>query len=789
MPQISGLFAFIQQSIKDGTINNFPIGKKHKLKERTDSPSFYLLKNEATDNEPNPFSDYGFIAKDAGHIRIDSEYSDFYCHATESFIKDNQIITVRYYFDGWGRVIQNPSVNNELDLNGHRVIINSEQLELLSIRAAKYSDAITTLLIRRQEKILTLNAEIEGLGSKVLVAMQKNINDLSKIIELIQQRENLIEQKNVICDQKTLDSKDDSFTLLLQNLLQREHKNNITPIPQAIKQQGKNIPNSVDVKLQEAIGKLTRKSNAINDSSSPDVLAQYLENLTALRLEIFRSSIDFKLYKELDALKTEIKLYTAALEQGNLEKIKVLLPYCTNQINMNTYHEQLDKWFENAPKNNPIFDKKLKVFDYLHQNCDIFKAFIYIKSLLFIGHNGKFYSMLYMAFLTFKQTLFSALLRYGANPDIFWTNDENGNYLNAMSVLVKEGANTGFYVNELIRYGVKIKTPTTNKLINDYITLPAALQKIDNHTSSTPVDNINDLKLYITTDCAFLQFIYNTKNYNTAPIDLYTALVNNSSLESLLLALPYVTYKLDVKSLWLASSNVSGLHYVQGSIDNLIRNKREDDNCLSWSYIISGDKDIEFRLVGQLVAAINSKLANISNEELNILEKKILKSIDDMNIKNHDPFLIYSYISLNIIATFRSNLNEEQKVKLIKNFVQAGRAAVTSLNMITRGAECMIRAENAKYNRFNPVVLKYLQQERQEQNYMIVDNFLNAINVAYNYPNLKDTPELIEYFDKAKAILQDPHGLSLRRMAQVVLEINTDELMIKDSVSRQKLHF
>jgi len=666
---------------------------------------------------------------------------------------------------------------------------------MLPIRAANYSYAIKVLLMKRQEKILRLNKNIEELVSKVLEGMQKKNN----VIPLIQERLRLIEQKNAICDQKTLDSKDNFFAPLLQNLLQREHKNDTVSTPQVIKEQDKNKPNNIAENFIRNIKKLTSERKNINNYSSADTLSQYLISLASLRLKFINLPKNFLSSKELDCFKTqltlsvEIKLYADALEQGNLEQIKILLPYCNNQVDMTTYSPAIFDWiFKDARykyiDDKKIFDKKLQVFDYLHENCGIFNAFIYIGSIFLFECKNTYTSMMHLAYSSRNPLVFSALLRYGANPEFVWIKDKNGNCTSPMDVIVKDRLDTEFYVNELIRYGVTLKTTTINKyFINNVVKFSSAFKDFCNNTRSVRIDNIKNINSDITINCAFLQFVYDAKNYNTASVNLYIALINHSSLESLVVALPYIANYFDVTSLWFTNSKVGGLTSLNRK-DGV--NIKEDGSCLNLTYIIPEDKGVEI-WVGGLISAITNKLSNISSEALNMLEKKILKLIDNIiNNKAHpNPFLMYHYTALNIIATFRSNLNEEQQIKLIENFALAGQVALDNANIIYESQKKVVELVLSQGKSLHLSDIEGCKLERQELNYMAVNNFLNAVKVTKQscYPDLKKLPSVQRCLDEATKIIKNSKSLSENRRTQIESEEEMEKSIIKAFYPRQKM--
>ncbi len=819
MPKPSGLFEYIRRCVADGSIRTLPLGSSHRL---ISEPSpYYLLFREGAGRGHNPFAERGFTFHEDGHLRIDRIYTASldhrtlsYCHGTDYFVKGkDQKIIVHYYFDGLGYLTQ-----FTCKLNGVKIQLNRAETATLLARATEYSDHVSALLQKHQHQVLHLLDRIKAITESITLALKKPVRDLDMIKNLLQQRTGLIATKDALSDEEVTAGNIDSFAAILQSLttpavahtattVEAEEETEDTvdetaedlealavstaaaPTPtvkSSRKAAKKKAAKKTYAPLKAQMEILLKQSAALDAKTPVNVLTKYLQEMIELRILLLDIPGDHPLQKDFDKLKTEIQLFVAALKDGNLAHIQALFPYCANQITLDMYHSAVYTWIdESRPQHQTIFKRRLSVFDYLHTKCPIFNTYMRVCTMSYEENpeSGISYHILFMAYILRNEELFSALLRYGVNPHLAWRLHKSGSYELAMQVIIQEHVNTGFYVNELVRYGVSIKPNPRRKIIPladldkykgrisaaQYRTLRDAFSTIQRQSTalrtarpdSKPKRDFKDAHGNTIVQCNFLQFIHGFASYHSDSEELFRALANNSTTDSLLLALTYVANAREISTIWISNARSSVLLCADDDTAPLLSmalngvNDRSSSNNVSLVYECNGPETLDIRRTRFLVELINARFEDIRSEELEAIEQSLRDYVVKVAEQDVGEFYDELYSALNMLFIKSGSLNQAQSEDYMRNFATVG---VRSYNLAVRihaHLKQRLQANAALGVRTSAADLQMYQGAWQIK-YAEAMRFLGyAVRAAYYtaFPEIRQSPIIDDCFTKIANIM------------------------------------
>lgn len=805
MHEQSGLFAFIMQSIEDNSIIKLPMGGGFKLIRVNQYPAYLLFAPERN-LENNPFEDLGFVVGDPGHIRVDSVYSKSldnrtiaYCHGTEYFVNPatHVKIVVRYYFDQWGHLTQVTCKINEEPMTNHL-----QQMKLLYERATVYGNAISTLVQKKQQAFMAVTEELEESTQAIIKMLKEPETPLTLIEEMLEHRKELSEKKSQLSDNE--DTEIDQFSNLLMKLIaekqnpkaksttadddtdEEEHdtEGESNTVAQQVQTQcKKSLPkkpaNNQTAELAKRLRALVKDSNSLSTHTTSEALGKYLKELTELRVEVLCLTTRNNLFKELDKVKTEIELFQAAIQEAHLEHVKILLPFCGSQIKVQIYfkalHTCLVETYDNRTKGN----RKIPVMDFLHENCSIFKSAIRLLSSMPFESNGTYYSILYHAYKSCSHELFSALLRYGMNPNTYWVVYQDGVYEMPIQIIVSEPVNTRFYIDELVKYGLKLQgniiyvhdadLPKYRDMINpsEYKILIAnskkARAKGHKYTFPTNLRNKSDGSII---KCPLINFAYqNEQKYNDAD-QLFAALVDHSELESLLIVLPQAAEGPYITQAWLPHSlksclaAVDGLAYKQKYKELYGIEMTGTHNHLSLLYRTDGDGVDQTRTT-LLVKKINTRLSSLTPAEIERIEYKLKGYLAMLSSKHLKPFTAEIYLGLNILSIAKGSLNKTQQAEVVHNFAESAFASIERGEGLCRMLEMELRSSLTRGVRLEDDRLNKFKLGIGIEYSMAITNLWRGVQVAYlnSFPEISKLPCVERCFQEAKKILADKRKL------------------------------
>ncbi|HSX20681.1 MAG TPA: hypothetical protein VLG38_06140, partial [Gammaproteobacteria bacterium] len=115
-------------------------------------------------------------------------------------------------------------------------------------------------------------------------------------------------------------------------------------------------------------------------------------------------------------LPSALQLFQDAISTGNLELVRSLHPHCKDRIDETFYFDLFAKWVCDI-KDEELILKMRAVFDYLFQNCEIFKSCLQALQSVLPTTGNYSASFLFIAIVKKKRVALEALLAYGFSPN------------------------------------------------------------------------------------------------------------------------------------------------------------------------------------------------------------------------------------------------------------------------------------------------------------------------------------------------------------------------------------
>ncbi len=504
MPRISGLFQYVRQRFtREGTqfavINENVPGK---------SPSLFFRIKEAG-GEPNPFADRGFTwsstPRQYPHLRIDLHYhssiSDLpgrrnlsYCHGTEYFSRDKEIIQIHYYFDAFGNFTH---AHTQFIPSKERVQLSDSELDILEQRANIYGAKVKDLMKQKAIDFSELTDSIEKKHLEILQKLQGNFDKRQLLIE-VDELIALIEQKNSFEDLRHVSAAPKFLIRSLQALRARINNDEIaevsstTPVaerdkepesaavdttvsaslPTKAKVKAKDIKKAIAVQIDAEIARceqsIKKLTLLVKDHTSVEKtnVVEYLKLLDTTRIDLlgltFLSRANkhqvtkiAKLYADAQSLPSAIKLLEDAVLKGDLELVKALFPFCEDLVTNRFYFDLFMNWVMGGA-DQELSTKKEQIFDFFSENCPVFNNFIQKSPEMFIViENNLQVNFAFFAYNHKNQSMFAALFRYGLDPNAPMCNLDK--LFAPFTVIAKlNPSDTGFYLETLNRHGYSL---------------------------------------------------------------------------------------------------------------------------------------------------------------------------------------------------------------------------------------------------------------------------------------------------------------------------------------------